>query len=218
MTARNSVGSSLDSEIVSILAAKVPDAPINLADNTAVTTAYQIGLTWEEGAYNGGSAVIDYQLSYKQAEQSDFVIYASNILPQSHTITGLTPGQNYDFIVEARNVKGYSVVSGQIQILAAQIPDVPENLQNNPLITNAHQVGLTWNPPTFDGGSAVIDYRLWSDNASGSTFTEVQSGITDTSFTVTGLTQGLTYKFKLQARNVYGYSATYSLVLTVLTA
>ena len=30
VTASNSVGSSLDSEVISILAAKVPDAPINL--------------------------------------------------------------------------------------------------------------------------------------------------------------------------------------------
>jgi len=66
VTARNSVGSSLDSAAVSILAAKLPDAPINLANVPANTNAYQIGMSWQEGAYNGGSAVIDYQLSYSE--------------------------------------------------------------------------------------------------------------------------------------------------------
>ena len=40
VTARNEVGSSLDSEVVEILAAKLPDAPINLANVPEVTTAY----------------------------------------------------------------------------------------------------------------------------------------------------------------------------------
>lgn len=67
---------------------------------------------------------------------------------------------------------------------------MPEDLQNDPAITNAVQIGLTWQPPTFDGGSELIDYRIWYDNASGSTFEELISGVTDTSYTVTGLQQG----------------------------
>jgi hypothetical protein len=40
VTARNSVGFSVSSVIVSILAAEVPDAPINLANLPTITTAY----------------------------------------------------------------------------------------------------------------------------------------------------------------------------------
>lgn len=60
VTARNPVGFSLESDEISILAAKIPDAPVNLQSVPAVTTAYQVGLTWEDGAYNGGTPVIDY--------------------------------------------------------------------------------------------------------------------------------------------------------------
>lgn len=42
----------------------VPDAPILLADNTAVTTAYVIGFTWSDSFSTGGSPVIDYRVSY----------------------------------------------------------------------------------------------------------------------------------------------------------
>ena len=45
--ANNSVGPSLDSNIVSILAGKVPDAPINLATDAGITSQTQIGLTWD---------------------------------------------------------------------------------------------------------------------------------------------------------------------------
>jgi hypothetical protein len=60
------VGSSLESGEVVILAAKTPDAPLNLLNVPAITTAYQIGLEWTEGVYNGGSPVIDYELSYTE--------------------------------------------------------------------------------------------------------------------------------------------------------
>lgn len=56
----------------------------------------------------------------------------------SNTVTGLTPGTYYDFVVEARNIKGLSVYSDSVTILAAQIPDSPENLANDPLVTDAH--------------------------------------------------------------------------------
>jgi len=40
VTARNSVGSSDQSIAVAILAAKVPDSPLTLQNNAAVTTGY----------------------------------------------------------------------------------------------------------------------------------------------------------------------------------
>ena len=64
VTARNSVGVSPDSEVLEVLAAKLPDAPVNLVNLPEVTNAFQVGLSWEEGAYNGGSPVIDYTVSY----------------------------------------------------------------------------------------------------------------------------------------------------------
>lgn len=136
--ARNAVGFSLDSQEVSILAAKIPEAPINLANNVAITTAYQIGLTWDQGVYNGGSAVIDYRLSYKESTSNSFTYYATDLTNTQLTVVGLTPGILYDFKLESRNVKGYSPESGEIRILAAQIPDQPEQLANDPTNTNAH--------------------------------------------------------------------------------
>ena len=89
---------------------------------------------------------------------------------------------------------------------------------NIPFVTKADRIGMSWLPPQFDGGSDVLDYKLWYDNASGgTTWTEVEAGITVTSYTITGLTQGLTYQFKVQARNDYGFSD-YSEPMSALAA
>lgn len=42
----------------------VPDAPQGLVNNVAVTSASQIGLTWYDGASNGGAEILDYQIQY----------------------------------------------------------------------------------------------------------------------------------------------------------
>ena len=68
------------------------------------------------------------------------------------------------------------------------------NFVNVPLLTNNVKNGLQWSRPTFDGGSSVIDYRLWSDQGSnGATFTQIASGITRTLHIVNDLSQGVTY-------------------------
>jgi hypothetical protein len=60
-------------------------------------------------------------------------------------------------------------------------------------ITSASKIGLTWLAPIFNGGSAVLDYRILTDDASGLTFTILAEGLTSLSYTATALTQGLTY-------------------------
>lgn len=90
---------------------------------------------------------------------------------------------------------------------------------NVPEITLADRIGLTWLAPVFDGGSAVLDYRIWYDNASdGAEFVELVSGLTDLSYTALGLTQGSTYRFKVESRNMYGYSAIFSNEVAILAA
>jgi hypothetical protein len=46
------------------LIALVPDAPVNLVNDAAVTSASVIGITWAEGSANNGAPVIDYRIWY----------------------------------------------------------------------------------------------------------------------------------------------------------
>ena len=61
---------------------------------------------------------------------------------------------------------------------------------------------------TATGNSAITAYDLRWDSASGSTIYLLSESLI-TSFTVTGLTAGTTYKYKVRGKNIYGYG-TYS--------
>jgi hypothetical protein len=67
VVAYNIVGQSIASSVGNgavMFISTVPDAPVNLARDEATTTTTAIGITWSNGAYNGGLPVIDYRLSY----------------------------------------------------------------------------------------------------------------------------------------------------------
>jgi hypothetical protein len=76
------------------------------------------------------------------------------------------------------------------------------------------QVALTWTAPAATGGYAITDYTVQYSSNSGSSWTTFsRSASTATSATVTGLTNGTAYLFRVAAVTVMGtggYSATFS--------
>ena len=54
---------------------------------------------WAEGAYNGGSPVVEYQIMYAEAMSNTYITVASDIQRTEFIKTGLTPGQYYKFKV-----------------------------------------------------------------------------------------------------------------------
>jgi predicted phage tail protein len=65
------------------------------------------------------------------------------------------------------------------------------------------QVSLSWVPPASDGGAAIIGYDVYLGTSShGESATPVNAAlITSTGYTVTGLTNGTTYYFTVDAVN-----------------
>ena len=47
------------------------------------------------------------------------------------------------------------------------VPDAPINLANNPSVTSALQIGLTWTQGLSNNGKPVIDYTISFDQAIG---------------------------------------------------
>jgi hypothetical protein len=64
---------------------------------------------------------------------------------------------------------------------------------------------MYWYPGVADGGTPLLDYRVWY-TVQGGEFTVLLEQTTDTTFVATGLTTGISYEFKVQARNAFGYS------------
>lgn len=75
VSARNQVGEGALSDPISIYAATYPDAPVTLTEDHVITNAYQIGINWQDGAYDGGSPVLDYEVWYKETEVSEYTMW-----------------------------------------------------------------------------------------------------------------------------------------------
>ena len=65
------------------------------------------------------------------------------------------------------------------------------------------QATISWNPPTHNGGSPILGYRVTSQPGG---LTCETNNSTDSSCIVTGLTNGTEYTFVVQALNAIGYS------------
>ena len=77
-----------------------------------------------------------------------------------------------------------------------------------PVAGNA-QVALTWTAPASDGGSPVTDYKIeYAVSPPGTSWTPFSDTVsTSTGATVTGLTNGTSYVFRVAAVNSVGDSA-----------
>jgi hypothetical protein len=80
-----------------------------LANDTDVTNDVQVGLTWSPGASDGGAPVQDYDVYYYVEAEGNFVLLVDNLNAQAYTLTGVTSGATYRFVVTARNSVGDSL-------------------------------------------------------------------------------------------------------------
>jgi hypothetical protein len=135
-----------------------PDPPSLLTNNASITSASVIALTWTAPVVTGGTAVIDYEVSWAQGTSTYFVL-ASGITTVfcSATVT-LTGNTVYKFKVNSRNSFGFSTSSSNE--VPISLPSAPIALANNSAVTAAGIVGLTWTAPISNGGSSIIDYQI----------------------------------------------------------
>lgn len=86
------------------------------------------------------------------------------------------------------------------------MPDAPLNLVNVVEITNAFNIGMDWDHGLDDGGSPVIDFKVWYA-LENEAYVNYVEGITTDFYTTEYTTEhGRNYKFKVQARNSVGFS------------
>ena len=87
-------------------------------------------------------------------------------------------------------------------------PSVPTNVS---VVAGNGQVTLSWTAPSDNGGSAVTDYTIQYSSTGGTTWTTYADSVSaSTTSTVTGLTNGVSYLFRVAAMNGVGagpYSA-----------
>lgn len=72
----------------------IPSSPVYLVETITSRTTTSVSFSWSNGVSNGGSAIIDYRISYDQG-LNQFVVLASGVLTQNYTATGLISGLTY---------------------------------------------------------------------------------------------------------------------------
>ncbi len=117
----------------------------------------------------------------------------------SFTVTGLTDGTPYYFVVDTVNANGAGADSVQATATpVATVPVAPLNLNAAP---GFNQIVLTWSPST-----SATSYTLFRSSITGGPYTTVAS-TTATSATDSGLKASTTYYYIVQANNSGGPSA-----------
>ena len=123
--------------------------------------------------------------------------------PLSCDVLGLANGTSYTFTVSATNSVGEGNPSSASQsVVPAAVPGIPTSVSGS---SGNGSISLTWSAPSSGGGSGILDYVIEYSSNSGATWATFADGTsTSTSATVTGLTNGTSYVFRVTATNTVG--------------
>jgi hypothetical protein len=122
-------------------------------------------------------------------------------------VTGLTNGTAYTFTVTAENAFGFSTSGSSNSVTPAGVPATPAApTASLPATYGNTTASLSWTAPA-NNGSTITDYFIQFSSNGGSTWSTFTDGVsTATSTTVTGLTNGTAYVFRVSAVNSVGNS------------
>jgi uncharacterized repeat protein (TIGR01451 family) len=132
--------------------------------------------------------------------------------PTSLVIPGLTNGVSYAFEVSATNGNGTSAFSAQSNTITPPGIGVPSAPTGATAVAGDTQAFVTWTVSSSDGGSPITSYTVnVIDNGVGTaifvTVPPPAFGSNTDSALVSGLTNGHSYTFTVQATNIAGFSA-----------
>ena len=184
----NHLGMSTASNSASATPTADPMPPDTPSDLVARPGHESVRLSWNQA----GAIVTRYEYEL----DGSGVWIATDSTDKSYTVRGLNNRQLYRFKVRGVNDDGNGPASAEAQATPnAQPPDPPTDLK---AVAGDGQVTLTWKAPESDGGTAITHYQY---EQNGNWHSTVPRDSTETSYTVTGLTNQRTYRFRVQAFN-----------------
>ncbi len=178
---------------ITIGAPTAPGVPTNLAATAGNT---QAALTWTAVA-NADS----YTLLRSTTNGSGYAQVAASLTGTSYTNTGLTNNTTYYYVLRAVNTVGTSANSNQASVTPNNTVALPSAPASFTATAGNAQVALSWS-----ASSGATSYTVLRSTTSGSGYAQVSAGITGTTYTDTGLTNGTAYYYVVRAVNSAGAS------------
>jgi Fibronectin type III domain len=185
---------SADSNTATATSPGVPSAPLNLSAIVSTTIPGRIDLDWDPPTTVGTGIT-----RYRVYQSPDIELAAPTV--SNYTVTGLDPGATYTFFVRAFNAIGDttntpSANSNNVTAQALGEPNAPTAPAATASAAVPGRLVLTWTPP---GGtsSGYNVYQLISG-----AYVLVGQPVNPT-FTIDGLTPGVSQSFTVSARNSY---------------
>jgi len=205
IAASNTAGTSALTTAISAAttAISAPSAPTGL---TATGSSGSVTLSWTAPLNNGGSTITGYTVYYATTSGGELTGTSVAVNSTSTTISSLTTGSTYYFVVEATNNVGSSVPSSEVSGVPVAVPTAPTVTSILNGSAGSGQVTMSWSPPTSIGGSALTGYAVYYGTTANPTsyLGTVTSNVTRVS--ITNLTPGTTYYFDVVATNAIGSS------------
>ncbi len=175
--------------VVNGQAVTLPNAPTGV---TAASGDGQVTVSW-----SAATGATSYNLYYSSTAGTAGIKINGITTGTSYTLTGLTDGVTYYFIVTASNSGAESVGSTQISATPISFPI------NVTTVSSYQQIKVSWNAV-----SGATSYNVYSSTTQGVTAlngAKVSAGA-NTFYTYTGLTTEITYYFVVEAVNDNGKS------------
>jgi fibronectin type 3 domain-containing protein len=209
ITANNSEGESVRTSELSSIPRTIPNAPTGLY---VISENQKNTLYWSAPLNNGGSSVIDYTIYAGTVSGSEANISVVTAPTTNYEHTSLINGQNYYYVVVARNIAGIGTNSSRVSGIPVTNPSAPGNF----IATYGNQnVTLNWTVPSDTGGLPITGYTLyWAQIPSADVNFIVLGNVT--SFIHTGLTNGQNYYYKVYATNEGGKNSTNTTVMSAI--
>ncbi|XP_038047568.1 titin-like [Patiria miniata] len=181
----------------------IPGTP-DISDITATT----LNLTWIAPSSDGGSQITTYIIEKKEQFASRWSrVNKDSITDLTYKVNNLTEGNEYQFRVTAENKAGAGKPSQPTATVIAKHPYGVPLAPGTPTLSNITSTSMTvtWSPPESDNGSRITGYIIEKRDRMSTRWTKVnRETVTETTYSVTGLTEGSEYEFRVSAGNKAG--------------
>ena len=170
----------------------------------------EVTLNWTQPLFDGGSSISDYVIETNIDDGQGWLEFVDGVSVgttqaiETHDGLALAIGSTLQARVSAKNADGHT--GDPVELTGIIIGGLPGSVTGAEVALGDEQVTLSWTAPVFTGHYPITGYIVERYN----TVTEAwdnETTTTSTSVTISGLTNGEEYRFRVVAETDVGRSA-----------